>query len=52
MLQSEQIPLEEWLAKSLFWHETNFERFSPKSLNIGSVFRTQSNASDEILFRK
>ena len=32
MLQSEQIPLEEWfsLAKSLFWHETNFERFCLK----------------------
>ena len=26
MLQSEQVPLEEWLslAKSLFWYETNF----------------------------
>ena len=55
MLQSEQqIPLEEWfsLAKSLFWHETNFERFYLKGLNIGGVFRTQSKISDEILFRK
>ena len=35
------------LAKSLFWHT-----FSFKSLNIGGVFRTQSNISDEIIFRK
>ena len=54
MLQNEQISLEEWfsLAKSLFWDETNFERCSPKSLNIGDVFRTQSKISDEILSRK
>ena len=60
MLQSEHVPLEEWLnlAKSWFWYETNFgwehmfERFSLKSLNIGDVFRTQSKISDEILFRK
>ena len=54
MFQIEQIPLEYWfsLFKSLFWHETNFERFSLKSLNIGDVFRTQSKISDEILSRK
>ena len=54
MLQSKQITLEEWfsLAKSLFWHETNFERFCLKSLNIGDVFRIQSKISDEILSRK
>ena len=40
------------LAKSLFWHETNFERFSLESLNIAGAFKTQSNISDEILFRK
>ena len=37
------------LATSLFWHETNFERFSLKSVNIEGVFRDQSNISDEIL---
>ena len=55
MLQSKQVPLEEWLglAKSLFWYETNFgwehmfERFSLKSLNIRDVFRTQSKISDD-----
>ena len=60
MLQSEQVPLKEWLslAKDLFWYETNFgwehmvERFSLKSLNIGDVVRTQSKISDEILCRK
>ena len=40
------------LAKSLFRHETNFERFSLKSWNIGGAYRTQSNISDQILFRK
>ena len=54
MLQREQIPIEERfsLAKSLFWQETNFERFSLKSLTIGDVFRTQSKIFDEILSRK
>ena len=55
MLQSKQVPLEEWLglAKSLLWYETNFgwehmfERFSLKSLNIRDVFRTQSKISDD-----
>ena len=41
-----------YLAKSLFRHVKTFERFSLKSLNIGGVFRTQSNISDDILFRK
>ena len=60
MLQSEQVPLKEWLslAKDLLWYETNFgwehmvERFSLKSLNIGDVVRTQSKISDEILSQK
>ena len=40
------------LAKSLFWHETNFESFSLKSLNIRGIIRTQSNISDGIYFGK
>ena len=54
MFQSEQIPLEELfsLAMSLFSHETNFKRFSLKSLNIGDVFRTQSKISDKTFCQK
>ena len=40
-----------YLAK-LFWHETNFQRFTLKSLNIRGAFRAQSNISDGTLLRK
>ena len=54
MLQTEKIPLAEQfsLVKSLFWYETNFERFCLKSLNIGDVFRTKSKISVEVFSRK
>ena len=44
--------MEEWFSLSLFWHESNFETFSLKSLKIRGVFRTQLGISDEIYFWK
>ena len=52
MLQREQFLWKNDLAKSLFWHGTNFEIFSHKSLNIRGVIGTQSNIFDGIYFRK
>ena len=52
MLQSEQFLWKNDLSKNLFWHGTNFESFSLKSLNIRGIIRTQSNISDGIYFRK
>ena len=40
------------LGKSLIWHETNFESFSLKSLNIRGVSRTQSNIFDGFFLQK
>ena len=51
MLQSKFL-WENDLAKSLFYHETNFESCSLKSLNIRGVFRTQSNISGGASFKQ